>query len=111
MIKTTFRSGGDIIEVIIKGNELLFYNTHSQMTTTIEGLKLSKAGVIKEFPDLENDEEWKKKGLERFKEHFKKIKGETKKMLYIKDELKKYGYVPLFYQRAGHRQQKFKNEK
>lgn len=108
MLKTTYRLGGDIIETIIKGNELLFYDTHSQMTTSIEGLKLSKAGVIKEFPDLENNKNWKKLAIKRLKEYMNKMKTEMEKAIYIKEELKKHGYEPLYFQKAGWRPQKFK---
>jgi len=111
MIKSTFRLGGEVVEVIVRGNEVLFYDTSSQITTTIEGLKLSKVGCIKEFPDLENDPNWKKKTIERWKEYIKKMASEMDKITYIKNELKKHGYVPLFYQRAGWRAQKFKDEK
>ena len=106
MIKGNFRLGNDVVEVIIKGNDLMFADT-SGMITTVEGLKLSKAGVIKEFPDLENDKEWKKKAIERLKEHMRKLDAEMKKINYVKEELIKHGYELLFLQRAGFRPQKF----
>lgn len=96
------------MQIIIRGNELLFYDTHSQMTTTIEGIRLSKAGVLKEFPDLKDDYDWKKKTIERFKEHIRTLKTEMEKVNYVKDELVKHGYTPLYYQRAGFREKKFK---
>ncbi len=108
MIKSLFRLGGENQEVIIRGNELLFSDVSTGMITTIEGLKLSKSGSLKEFPDLKGDEEWKKKTLERFKNKMKEFDTEPRKMDYIKEELTKHGYEPLFYQRAGFRPQKFK---
>ena len=111
MIKLTFSLGGEVAEIIIDGNNLFFYDTSSQMTTTIEGLKLSKSGVIKEFPDLRNDIEWKSKAIERFKEHVRRIADEKDKKNYIKEELKKFGWKPLYWQKAGWRQKKFNNEK
>jgi hypothetical protein len=107
MIKATFRLGGEHTEAIIDGNNLMFSDTTGTITT-IEGLKLSMGGVIKEFPDLENDKEWRRKALDRFKEHYKKMKGENEKLNYVKGELEKHGYIPLFKQRAGFRPQKFK---
>ena len=109
MIQISFRYGGEIVAVIIRGNELLFHNTSSLMTTPIDGLKLNKSGVIKEFPELKDDEEWKKKSIKKFKDHIKSLDGEINKMNYIKEDLKKYGYVPLYFQRAGHRPKKFKD--
>ncbi len=107
MIKGTFKLGGEVIEVIVKGNELLFADT-SGTITTIDGLKLNQAGVIKEFPDLKEDKDWRKKALDRFKNHIKNLEGENKKIEYVRDELEKHGYTPLIKQRAGHRPQKFK---
>lgn len=108
MIKATFRFGGENQEVIVKGNELLFFDIGSGMMTTLEGLKLSKQGVFKEFPDLKNNEEWKKEAIKRLKNKMKEFKTEIEKMNYVKDELIKFGYEPLFYQKAGHRPIKFK---
>lgn len=107
MILGTFQIGSEMIEVIIDGGNTMFRDTASGTTTTIHGLKLSKQGVIKEHPDLKDDEEWKVKAIDRLKEHIKKLKTETKKINYIKDELIKHGYEPMFFQRAGHRPQKF----
>jgi len=103
-----FRLGGDEIEVIVDGGNILFRDTSSGTTTTIHGLKLSKAGVIKEHPDLKDDVDWRKKAIERLKEYTKKFKTEKEKLNYIKDELSKYGYEPRFFMQAGHRPQKFK---
>ena len=50
VLRGTFKLGGDFIEVIIKGNEVLFYDLATHTLTPVSGLKLSKAGTIKEFP-------------------------------------------------------------
>lgn len=108
MIIGTFQMGGDIVETIIDTDNIMFRDTSSGTTTTIHGLKLSQTGVIKEHPDLKDDEDWKKKAIDRLKEHIKKFKTENQKMKYIKDELTKHGYQPLFFQRAGFRPERFK---
>lgn len=108
MIIGCFQIGGDQIEVIVDANNLMFRDTTSGTTTTIQGLRLNKAGVIKEHPDLKDDEDWRKKSMDRLKEHMKKIKTEDKKIEYVKDELEKHGYTPLFKQRAGFRPKLFK---
>lgn len=107
MIKGTFQIGPDIIEVIIDAGNTMFRDTSSGTTTTIHGLKLSKTGVIKEHPDLKDDNEWKKKSIDRLKEHIKKLKTEDKKINYIKDELSKHGYTPMFKQKGGFRPKHF----
>jgi len=108
MIRGVFSFAGEMQEVIVRGNELLFFDIGSGMMTSIEGLNLKKSGCIKEFPDLEGDDDWKKKTIERFKEKLKEYKTEMKKMNYVKDELIKVGYKPEYWQRAGFRLQHFK---
>lgn len=96
------RIGGDVINIMIDGNNLTFMNPEGTITT-IEGLRLDKAGVIKENPDLKRKKEWRKIAIERFKEHIKRMKSETEVIKYVIDDLKKYGYEPMLIQRAGHR--------
>jgi hypothetical protein len=107
MIKATFRLGGDNQEVIVRGNELLFFDIGSGMMTTVEGLRLSKSGSIKEFPDLKDDDDWKRKTIERLKDKMKEYNTEMEKINYVKDELIKQGYEPLYFQRVGFRPQKW----
>lgn len=106
--KITFRLGGDNVEVVINGDNLLFSDISTGTITTIEGLKISKGGVIKEFPDLKDDSDWKKKALDRFKKNMKSKKSPQEKIDYIIYELSKHGYEPLFSQRAGHRPKKIR---
>lgn len=103
MIQGTFKLAQDLVQVVVKGNELLFYDVASGQITTIAGLKFDLNGVIKEFPDLKDDEDWKKKAIERLKEHIKKFETEKEKMYYVKSELEKFGYESLYYQIAGFR--------
>lgn len=107
MIKGTFEFGSDVVEAVIDGNNLMFMDVSSGLITSPEGLRIDRNGVIKEFPDLEDDEEWKKKAIERLKEHMKSFDTEDKKLNYIKEELVKNGYDALFKQRAGFRPTKF----
>lgn len=106
MLMGTFRFGSENHEVVVRGTDLFFHK--DGIMTSIEGLKLSQTGVIKEFPDLEGKDDWRKQAIERLKEHIKKMKTEEKRMEYVKEELKRQGYEPLFKQRAGFRPEKFK---
>lgn len=106
MILGTFKLASEIQEVIVRGTELLF---HQQgLVTSVEGLKLSKKGVEKEFPDLMGKEDWRKEAINRLKEHIKNMKTEEERMNYVKEELIKQGYTALFWQKAGWRPTKFK---
>lgn len=107
MIIAVFQLGSEQVEVIVDKENIMFRDAGSGTTTTIHGLKLSKQGVITEHPDLKDDPEWKKKAIERLKKHLKKFKTELQKVNYIKDELEKHGYTPLYKQRAGWRPEKF----
>lgn len=108
MIKAQFRLAGDIVDVIVRGNELLFMDVGTGMITPITGLRFSKAGVLKEHPDLKDNPDWKKITIDRLKDHMNKLEREFDKLAYVRDELNKFGYTALHYQRAGHRPQKFK---
>ena len=107
MIKGTFKFGGQLMEVIVRGNELMFNDVQTNTITTIEGLKFSKQGVIKEFPDLKDNENWRQEAIRRLKEHINLIKTEKERLFYVQKELNRFGYNPLFYQIAGHRPKKF----
>lgn len=102
MIKGTMSFAGEASNIIVDGNNLMFNDTSGKITT-IEGLRIDRSGVIKEFPDLENDDEWRKKAIERLKEHMRKIETEKEKLDYVKSELEKFGWVALFKQQAGFR--------
>lgn len=110
MINATFKIGGDMISVKVEGNNLFFFDIGTGQIAPIEGLRFSKAGVLKEHPDLENNPDWRKIAIERLKEHMKKIRKEIDKIYYIKDELNKFGYEPINFAKKGFRPQKFKQE-
>ena len=109
MIGLIFQLGPEIVEVRVDNNNIQFRNNDSNgMFTTIEGLKLNKVGVIKEFPDLKDNEDWQNIARERFKEKIKSMKTEMERANYIIADLQKYGYVPKYRQRKGFRVEKIK---
>lgn len=107
MIKGTFRSGSELTEVIVTGNDIMFFDISTGQVTGLTGISYNKSGVLKEFPDLENDDDWKKKAIDRLKEHIKKFDKEEDKLNYIIKDLEKYGYECKFTQRAGFRAKKY----
>jgi hypothetical protein len=101
------RFANEHIFVRVDGKSVNFASASSgNKMSTIEGLKLDRRGVVKEFPDLENDENWRHKAIERFKDKIKTFSTEEEVLDYVMNDLKKYGYVPLFRQRAGFRREK-----
>jgi site-specific DNA-adenine methylase len=63
------------VEVRVQDFNIYFRTSNSARFATIDGIKLDKAGSIKEFPDLKDREDWKEETIKRFKE---KIKFESK---------------------------------
>lgn len=108
MIGVIFDYGTEKVEVRIDGTQCLFRTTQFMQFTTIEGLKLSKAGVIKEFPDLKDNEKWREEAIKRFREKLKGLETEEQRMKYIIKDLTKFGYVPIAYQKKGFRPVKIK---
>ncbi len=108
MIGILFEFGSEIVEVRILDDIVLFRTSQFGTFGTIDNLKLDKKGVIREFPDLKDNEEWQKIARERFKEKMKKYKSEMDRADYIMEDLKKFGYKPMYMQRQGFRVQKLK---
>lgn len=102
MIGVIFDFAGEIIEVRIDNTNCLFRTKqYGGAFSTIDGLKLDKKGVVKEFPDLKDKETWKKEAIERFKERIKNMKNEDERMDYVIKDLGKWGYIPLYKQKKG----------
>lgn len=106
MIELLFSLGPDFILVRITGNKIEFANSGvGMMMGTIENMRLDKAGVIREFPDLADNDDWHKIALQRFKEHIAILPGEDAISTYVIKELRTYGYTPLRRQIQGRRQE------
>ena len=103
MIGIIFEYGTEKIEVRVKEDIVLFRTSSFPAFTSIDGLKLDKQGVVKEFPDLEDVDNWREEAAKRFKEKIKKMKSEEERIQYIIEDLTKYGYKPMFLQKEGFR--------
>lgn len=107
MIDLIFYFGTEIIFVRIQGKNVTFANSgYGMKMAPIDGLKLSYTGVVKEFPDLKDNENWKEEGIKRFKKHLSTFETEDEISQYIIKDLKSHGYVPKFMQKAGFRRKK-----
>ncbi len=102
-----FQFGSEYIEVRINGNHILFRTAQTMgMFATIDNIRLNQGGVIKEFPDLKDNPDWNNEALKRFKEKIRNMTTEIEKVKYIKEDLTKFGYTPMYQQREGFRIEK-----
>jgi len=108
MIGVIFSYGSDIVEVRIMEDKVYFRNQASPQFATIDGIKLDKSGVLKEFPELEGNNEWQSIAREHFKDKIKEMKTEKERVEYIIEDLNKYGYIPKYMQKEGFRPVKIK---
>lgn len=103
MIGIVFDFGGKTVEVRIDKPQVFFRTSQFMSFGDIDGIKLDKRGVIKEFPYLKDDKEWEKKAREKFKQKIKKMETEKEIADYIIKDLTKFGYKPIFMQIKGSR--------
>ena len=109
MIELMFKFGSELILVVVNGNNVSFGNTaYGGQMSTIDGLKLSKSGVIKEFPDLSDNNDWRIEAIKRFKEKIRSLEGEEKVCEYVISDLRKFGYVPFKKKKQGYRSEGIK---
>ena len=106
MIDLIFFYGTEVVFIRIKGSDVRFStNAYKQWYGSIENLKLSYAGVCREFPDLELNENWRAEAIKRFKEKLKSFKSEEEIASYLISDLKEHGYIAKFKQKAGFRRE------
>ena len=98
-----FEYASSPLEVRVDGENVLFRTPDTMGWITIENIKLDYSGVIREFPDLKDRDDWKEESINRFKEKIKTLKTEMARAEYIITDLKKHGYIPRFMQRKGFR--------
>jgi hypothetical protein len=104
MIGIVFQFGSEVVETRIEGTNIQFRTSaFGSQFYPFESLHLSMEGVIKEFPDLEGDEQWREKAIERFKKEMKSLANENHIADYVVKDLQKFGYVPMYRQKQGHR--------
>ncbi|KKN22713.1 hypothetical protein LCGC14_0912150 [marine sediment metagenome] len=106
MIELIFHYGTEIVLIKIEGNKVTFSNSaYGAVYGSIENLKLSYDGVVKEHPDLETNEDWRGEAIKRFKEKVKSFDTEEETASYIIEDLRKHGYLPKYKQKQGHRRE------
>ena len=103
MIGIIFDFAGQVVEVRVVNEKVFFRTSQFIQWADIDGMKLDKQGVIKEFPDLNDDVYWKQKARDRFKDKIKKMDNEEQRAKYVIEDLTKFGYKPLYMQKQGFR--------
>ncbi|GAG87280.1 unnamed protein product [marine sediment metagenome] len=105
-----FEFGTGLVAIQVNNKELKFCQVQGGIYkyAPIEGLKLSVAGILKEFPDLrsKSKEVMRKIAIKRFKTHVKGLATEDDVQEYIKNDLAKHGYKLKYLRRAGFRRRK-----
>ena len=97
---------------MINGKNILFGKSINEgLLAPIDKLQLSKSGVIKEFPDLEGNDNWRSIAIERFKAKIESMNSETDITKYVVNDLAKFGYKPLKMIRQGFRAKSIKDGK
>jgi len=107
MIEIIFYFGTEIVMVRIREGRITFCSSsNGNYEAPIEGLKLSRPGVIKEFPDLKDNPLWKDEAIKRFKEKIEGFTSEEAIAEYVIIDLQKHGYIPKWKQKQGFRRVK-----
>lgn len=110
MIELDLLFNNEIVKVRVTGDNLLFGKASNQgYFATIDKLQLSHSGVLKEFPDLEDKDNWREIAIERFKEKVKLMPTEAERAKYVVNDLVKFGYKPLRMTRQGSRTRSIKD--
>ena len=93
MIEVLFFYASEPFLIRIRGDHVTFCTTQfGGSESTIEGLKMKQADVIKKFPDLSEREDWHEEAIRRFKQHIAILGNEKAISEYIIEDLKQYGY-------------------
>jgi hypothetical protein len=102
-VDVIFQFGSELVFVRVDGSNCFFRTKDSSGFATIDGIKLDKAGVIKEFPELENNENWQSIAREKFKEKLKTMNNEKERISYVIEELGKHNYKAIKLMKQGSR--------
>jgi len=94
MIDLMFRFGTDVIMVSINKKIVLFGNmAYGNFLIPFEKFQLNKQGVIKEFPYLADEKEWRIKAKENFYAIIDKLGNEEAIADYLIKDLEDDGYT------------------
>ena len=109
MIDVIMRMGPEFIIVRIQGHNISFgaKTGNNPLMATIDNIYLSHAGVIREFPELKDEPNWRVEAIAKFKDKIRELDNEEDIYKYVVGDLKKFGWLPVYRQKAGHRMEAF----
>ena len=108
-----FELGGDMTLVRVSGNNILFSTSDSnfQQYSPIDRLRLSRDGILKEFPDLKrknlSDGDLRGEAIKRFKEKIRGFETEDEVRQYLIEEFEGMGYLLREEQKRGWRKLRY----
>lgn len=110
MILISFTEDNQLGIIKIDGNHIQYGKIFqgNLMFMSVDKLKFKYNGIIKEFPDLKDKQEYEAQLIahERFKEKIIGMRNEDEVYEYVLSELKKFGCVPQYKQKKGFRKEK-----
>ena len=111
MIQLLFELGSEVILVVVDGKRVTFGNSvFGNKLASIDGLRLSKRGVEKEFPDLIGKDNWREEAVRRFKIKLEGLDSELERAKYIIRDLKSHAYKAKSIQKQGFRPEVIKDD-
>ena len=107
MIQVLMTFGTEHVLISIRGSSVFFASTaYGAKEATIDGLKLSYSGVIKEFPELKDEPNWRQEAIAKFKDKMNSMKDEADIAQFVIKDLRKFGYTPKYIQKNGFRRER-----
>ena len=98
---------GDVRMMRIDGRNIMFFQVMNgvMIQSPMEGLRFVYSEVIKEFPDLKDNTDWKMEAIKRVKKKISSLSSELAVYDFIVEDFKKYNYVVIARQRFGFRKE------
>ena len=107
MIGVIFQRMDEVVEIRIDGNNIYLRNTQTGLSfVPLDNMLLLKSDVVKEFPDLNDNENWRQIAIQRLKDKINSFDNEDSKVQYLISELSKKGYKAIAKQKEGYRPQR-----
>lgn len=102
-----FIAGSDFVNVKLVGKKIYFKKivNGNPMLQDLSKINLPISGILKQFPDLKGkpDNQIKKEGAERLKEHIANLQTIEERKNYVIKELEQIGCKLISIVKAGHR--------
>ena len=98
-----FEHFGSIIEIRYSGNDLITRSSEYGSNFNYIYTSFEHEKVIRQFPELEYDQEWRTKAYKKLVDIINTYKTDDDKIKYIIKELKPHGFVAKYVMKKGFR--------